>query len=127
MKVVSFLAGCGDLDLGFEQAGFHVVWANEFEPSVHASYEKNHPYTILYKDYIQRLGFQPSGETYIGVDFDSSSKYKLKEVGLDKNKVILKERFAPYIITLGELIEKRYAIKIHRSICRVRRLSLCIK
>lgn len=34
MNVVSFFAGCGGLDLGFEQAGFHVVWANEFEPAV---------------------------------------------------------------------------------------------
>ena len=34
MKVVSFFAGCGGLDLGFEQAGFRVVWANEFEPAV---------------------------------------------------------------------------------------------
>ena len=50
MDVVSFFAGCGGLDLGFEQAGFHVVWANEFEPSVHATYEKNHPDTILCKD-----------------------------------------------------------------------------
>ena len=50
MKVVSFFAGCGGLDLGFEQAGFHVVWANEFEPSVHATYEKNHPDTILCKE-----------------------------------------------------------------------------
>ena len=31
MQVVSFFAGCGGLDLGFEQAGFHVVWANEFD------------------------------------------------------------------------------------------------
>ena len=42
MKVVSFFAGCGGLDLGFEKAGYKVVWANEFEPSVHATYEKNH-------------------------------------------------------------------------------------
>ena len=50
MDVVSFFAGCGGLDLGFEQAGFHVVWANEFEPSVHATYEKNLPDTILCND-----------------------------------------------------------------------------
>ena len=34
MNVVSFFAGCGGLDLGFEQAGFNVIWANDFEPSV---------------------------------------------------------------------------------------------
>ena len=45
MKVVSFFAGCGGLDLGFEQAGFQVVWANEFEPTVRNTYLKNHPNT----------------------------------------------------------------------------------
>lgn len=45
MKVVSFFAGCGGLDLGFEQAGFHVVWANEFEPHCRATYVRNHPNT----------------------------------------------------------------------------------
>ena len=47
MNVISFFAGCGGLDLGFEKAGFRVVWANEFEPSVHVTYEKNRPNTIL--------------------------------------------------------------------------------
>lgn len=45
MKVVSFFAGCGGLDLGFEQAGFRVVWANEFEPHCRATYIRNHPDT----------------------------------------------------------------------------------
>lgn len=49
MNVISFFAGCGGLDLGFEKAGFRVVWAYELEPSVHATYEKNHPNTILCK------------------------------------------------------------------------------
>ena len=49
MNVISFFAGCGGLDRGFETAGFRVVWANEFEPSVQATYEKNHPNTILCK------------------------------------------------------------------------------
>ena len=34
MRVVSFFAGCGGLDLGFEQAGFDVVWANESIPDL---------------------------------------------------------------------------------------------
>lgn len=45
MKVVSFFAGCGGLDLGFEQAGFQIVWANEFEPNCRATYIRNHPNT----------------------------------------------------------------------------------
>ena len=49
MNVISFFAGYGGLDLGFEKAGFRVVWANELEPSVHATYEKNHANTILCK------------------------------------------------------------------------------
>ena len=36
MRVVSFFAGCGGLDLGFEQAGFDVVWANESIPDLSA-------------------------------------------------------------------------------------------
>ena len=40
MKVVSFFAGAGGLDLGFEKAGFDVIWE---------TYEKNHKKTILDK------------------------------------------------------------------------------
>lgn len=39
------------MDLGFEQAGFRVVWANEFDPAVQATYERNHPHTqFMLKD-----------------------------------------------------------------------------
>jgi len=47
MKVASFFSGCGGLDLGFEQAGFDVVWANEFDSSIHDTYRLNHPKTTL--------------------------------------------------------------------------------
>lgn len=47
MKVVSLFAGCGGLDLGFEKAGFDVVWANEYDTSIHATYRLNHPNTQL--------------------------------------------------------------------------------
>ena len=47
MKVVSLFAGCGGLDLGFEQAGFDVIWANEFDPNIHETYRLNHPHTTL--------------------------------------------------------------------------------
>jgi DNA (cytosine-5)-methyltransferase 1 len=47
MKVVSFFAGAGGLDLGFESAGFDVVWANEYDKEIWETYKKNHPNTIL--------------------------------------------------------------------------------
>jgi DNA (cytosine-5)-methyltransferase 1 len=47
VKVVSLFAGCGGLDLGFEKAGFDVVWANEYDSSIHPTYRLNHPRTQL--------------------------------------------------------------------------------
>lgn len=49
MKVVSFFAGAGGLDLGFQKAGFDIIWANEFDKDIWETYEKNHPNTILDK------------------------------------------------------------------------------
>lgn len=42
MDIVSLFSGAGGLDLGFEQAGFNIVYANEYDPTIWATYEKNH-------------------------------------------------------------------------------------
>lgn len=42
MNIVSFFSGAGGLDLGFEQAGFNIVYANEYDSAIWATYEKNH-------------------------------------------------------------------------------------
>lgn len=47
MKIVSFFAGAGGLDLGFQKAGFNVIWANEYDKEIWETYEKNHPHTYL--------------------------------------------------------------------------------
>lgn len=47
MKIVSLFSGSGGLDLGFQKAGFDIVWANEYDKSIWETYEKNHVNTIL--------------------------------------------------------------------------------
>ena len=50
MKVISLFSGCGGLDLGFEQAGYEIVFANEFDKDIWATYEKNHTCSLNHKD-----------------------------------------------------------------------------
>ena len=47
MNIASFFAGAGGLDLGFEKAGFKIIWANEYDKDIWETYEENHPNTIL--------------------------------------------------------------------------------
>ncbi|MEG2869748.1 MAG: DNA cytosine methyltransferase [Terrisporobacter sp.] len=47
MRTVALFAGCGGLDLGFEKAGFDIIWANDNNKKVKETYEKNHPKTKL--------------------------------------------------------------------------------
>lgn len=56
MNVVSFFAGAGGLDLGFEKAGFNIIWANEYDKDIWETYEKNHPNTILDRRSIVKIG-----------------------------------------------------------------------
>jgi len=43
MKIVSLFTGAGGLDLGFHQAGFNTVWANEFDKKIHDTFRHNFP------------------------------------------------------------------------------------
>jgi len=45
MRVISLFSGAGGLDVGFEQAGFHTVFANEFDHDAAEAWRINRPET----------------------------------------------------------------------------------
>lgn len=47
MRVVSLFAGGGGLDLGFKQAEFQIIWANEYDSKIWETYSANNPETVL--------------------------------------------------------------------------------
>ncbi len=55
MNIISLFSGCGGLDLGFEQAGFHIPVANEFDPTIFKTFKVNHPKTHLIEGDIRKI------------------------------------------------------------------------
>jgi DNA (cytosine-5)-methyltransferase 1 len=55
MQVISLFSGCGGLDLGFEQAGFDIPVANEFDKTIWETFKINHPATKLIKGDIRNI------------------------------------------------------------------------
>ena len=47
MKVASFFSGAGGLDRGFENAGFEITYANEYDKAIWDTYRHNFPKTHL--------------------------------------------------------------------------------
>lgn len=65
-KVIDLFAGVGGMSLGFEQAGFNVVLANEWDSFVARAYKKNFPNTeVIVKD-ITKLDLQKQFGKYSG-------------------------------------------------------------
>ncbi|MBL7815239.1 MAG: DNA cytosine methyltransferase [Saprospiraceae bacterium] len=59
MKLATFFAGAGGLDLGFSKAGFDIIWANEYDKDIWETYEKNHENVYLDRRSITNI---PTGE-----------------------------------------------------------------
>ena len=47
LNIISLFAGAGGLDLGFERAGFNIMWANEYDKDIWETYRYNHKNTLL--------------------------------------------------------------------------------
>ena len=41
LKVLSLFAGAGGMDLGFKNAGYEIIWANDFDPDSVKTYRRN--------------------------------------------------------------------------------------
>ena len=41
LKIISLFAGAGGMDLGFKNAGFDIMWANDFDPDSVKTYRRN--------------------------------------------------------------------------------------
>lgn len=68
LKMVSTFSGCGGSCLGFEMAGYDVLWASEFVEAARDVYRLNHPGTILdgrdirsvkAEDILAQIGMEP--------------------------------------------------------------------
>ena len=55
MTIGSLFAGIGGIDLGFEQAGFRAIWANDINKNVCKTYRYNFPNVNLYECDIRSL------------------------------------------------------------------------
>lgn len=58
MKVCSLFSGIGGIDLGFQQAGFEIVWANEFDKDAATTYRLNFGDEHLVEGDIRTIDFK---------------------------------------------------------------------
>jgi len=66
-RVVSLFSGCGGMDLGFQQAGYQLTWANDFDETACKTYEQNLGSHIFQGDIAdQDLSLLPDCDLKIG-------------------------------------------------------------
>ena len=66
MKVAGLFAGCGGLDLGFKEAGFDVVWANDIDEDSCKTYEQHIGGHIISGDIKKLINNIPKVDMIIG-------------------------------------------------------------
>lgn len=104
MKVIDLFAGVGGLSAGFVQAGFEVVYANEYDPAIAASFQKNHPCTIVDATDIRQLNFESVFRPYenridvvMGGPPCQGFSQKGKRIGLDDERNFLFRQFVEVV------------------------------
>ncbi|MDM0947586.1 DNA cytosine methyltransferase [Clostridium perfringens] len=67
MSIISLFAGAGGLDLGFENAGWNIDWACEYDKTIWDTYRLNHPNTYLETKSITDVNFEDLPEVVTGI------------------------------------------------------------
>lgn len=67
MRILSFFCGCGGLDLGFRNAGYQIIWANDNAHSVKETYEHNFPETEFCTTNINDLRIEDLPDDIVGI------------------------------------------------------------
>lgn len=67
INVVSLFSGCGGMDLGFSQAGFRILWANDIDQKACETYERNIGKHVVCGD-IQQIDYStiPDADLILG-------------------------------------------------------------
>ncbi len=134
LKIISLFAGAGGMDLGFKNAGFEIIWANDFDPDSVKTYKRNFGNHIVLGD-IEKIrtnnvpdnpdvvigGFPCQGFSIANlgrsVDDSRNKLYKqmLRVIRVKKPKYFVAENVAG-ILTLGKGIVMQKIIKDFKSI-----------
>ena len=134
LKIISLFAGAGGMDLGFRNAGYEIIWANDFDADSVKTYRRNFGDHIVLGD-IEKIrtnnmpdnpdvvigGFPCQGFSIANlgrsVDDTRNKLYKqmLRVIRVKKPKYFVAENVAG-ILTLGKGIVMQKIIKDFRSI-----------
>jgi len=112
-RVIDLFAGVGGLSLGFEQMGFDVVLANEYDESIANAYRENHKETKMIVGDITELDLQKTFGSYansIDVVIGGPPCQGFSQKG--QRKTIHDERnfLFKYYVKVVELVKPRYFV-----------------
>jgi DNA (cytosine-5)-methyltransferase 1 len=113
MLVVDLFSGVGGLSLGFTQAGFEVVFANEYDKNIAQAYQKNHPKAQVDSRDIRNIDFDTTFKEYknkiavvIGGPPCQGFSQKGKRIGVDDDRNFMFQQFVNAI----KVISPKYFI-----------------